>query len=160
IEQGAYASAESDLDLAAALEPANDRICALRGEICVRRGQYEQAVAALSEALARNADDARTLFLRGSAYQALEQHDKALDDVHQAVLRDSAYTAAYSNQRAFLHAAAGEYELALADYAIVLQLDPHNVTALVGRELALQARAARPMGAEAASATQVMARHR
>src|SRR5262249_19122518 len=64
-----------------------------------------------------------------------------------------------SNQRAFLHAAAGEYELALADYAIVLQLDPHNVTALVGRELTLQARAAQPAGREPSSATQSMVRH-
>jgi hypothetical protein len=53
------------------------------------------------------------------------------------VLRDPGYTAAYCNQRAHVHAAAGEYELALADYAIVLQLDPLNVTALSGREQAL-----------------------
>jgi hypothetical protein len=35
--------------------------------------------------------------------------------------------------------AAGEYELALTDFAIVLQLDPTNVNALLGREQALKA---------------------
>jgi tetratricopeptide (TPR) repeat protein len=160
IEQGAYALAETDLDRVAAIDPANSQASTLRGLVYLKDGQYERAVAALSEALTRSPEAARTYFLRGSAFQSLEQHDKALDDFHQAVLRDPAYTAAYSNQRAFLHAAAGEYDLALADYAIVLQLDPHNVTALVGRELALQARAARTVEEKTTSATQLMARQR
>ena len=58
---------------------------------------------------------------------------------NQAVLLDTRHTAAYCNQRALVHLAAGEPELAVADYAIVLQLDPTNITALIGREQALEA---------------------
>src|SRR5262249_30283275 len=91
-------------------------------------------------------------YLRGNAHQLLERHDEALHDLHQAVLRDPSHTAAYCNQRAHVHATAGEYELALADYGIVLQLDPLNVTALSGREQAqygLQAQASQPADEEA-----------
>src|SRR5262249_40159352 len=130
IEQGDYPAGSAELDRVAEQDPANARISHLRGLIALKQGRYEQAVADFTHALNHGPDDARTLFLRGSAYQFLEQHEKALSDLHQAVLYDPRYTASYCNQRAWVHATSGNHELALADYAIVLQLDPLNVTAL------------------------------
>src|SRR5262249_46613441 len=78
--------------------------------------------------------NAEALHLRATARQLLGRHDEALADLNQAVVLDGRYTAALCNHRASLHASRGEYELALADYAVVLQLHPAHCSALAGRE--------------------------
>ncbi len=118
----------------------------------MKQGQHERAVADFTASLRLNAGNARSLFLRGTVHQLREQHEQALADFQQAVLLDPQYTAAYCNQRALLHVTRGEYEDALADYAIVLQLDETNLTALLGREHALQALKERPVLRTAAPA--------
>src|SRR5262249_14841294 len=139
VEQANYTAAAAELDRVAVLEPDSAPTHHLRGQIALKQGRYEQAIANLSAVLMQTPDGASALFLRGCANQFLERHDEALADLHQAVLRDPSYTSAYCNQRAWVHVAAGNYELALADYGIVLQLDPLDVTALAGKEEALKA---------------------
>ncbi|HTU18228.1 MAG TPA: tetratricopeptide repeat protein [Gemmataceae bacterium] len=138
VQQGAYEEAAADLSHVLAADANNAQVYHLRGMAAMKQGQYDEALADFNTSLKLNPSNARTLFLRGTVYQHREQHPEALADFQQAVLLDPSYTAAYCNQRALLHAAQGDYELALADYAIVLQLDRTNVTALLGREHALE----------------------
>ncbi len=144
VQQGIYDEAIADFTRALQLDAENAQAYHLRGLAEMKQGDFDKALADFGESLKRNPNNARAMFLRATVYQQREQHDEALADFHQAVLLDPQYTAAYCNQRALLHAARGDYELALADYAIVLQLDETNVTALLGREQALQALKDRP----------------
>jgi tetratricopeptide (TPR) repeat protein len=144
VQQGAYDAANADFARALEIDPDNAQAYHVRGLTAMNQGQYQKALADFTEVLRRQPNNARTLFLRGSVQQLLERHEEALADFNQAVLLDPQYTAAYCNQRALIHAGRGEYELALTDYAIVLQLDPTNVTALAGREQVLQAQQAQP----------------
>jgi tetratricopeptide (TPR) repeat protein len=138
VQQGAYEEAVADFAHVLARDPNNAQIYHLRGMAAMKQGQHDEALSDFNTSLRLNPNNARTLFLRGTVYQHREQHVEALNDFQQAVLLDPSYTAAYCNQRALVHASRGDYELALADYAIVLQLDKTNVTALLGREQALQ----------------------
>jgi tetratricopeptide (TPR) repeat protein len=142
--QGAYEAADADFSRALQLEPNNAHAHNVRGVTAMKQGDFVRALADFTNSFSLNPNNARTLFLRGTVYQTLEQHERALADLNQAVLLDPQYTAAFCNQRALIHAANCEYELALAEYAIVLQLDRTNLTALLGRERALQALQSQP----------------
>jgi len=144
-DQGAYEAAVADFGRALELDPRSAAAYQLRAQTDMKRGDPAAALADLAASLRLNPDDARTLFLRGTAQAALGHDEAALADLNQAVLLDPQYTAAYCAQQATVHVARGEYDLALADYAIILQLDPTNVTALAGREqVALALRSAPP----------------
>jgi len=144
VEQGEFEPALEDFARALKLDPKNARAYRSRGQAALRQGDPEKAVADLTRSLRLDEKNAEALHLRATARQLLGRHDEALADLNQAVVLDGRYTAALCNHRASLHASRGEYELALADYAVVLQLDPANCAALAGREQALQARQARP----------------
>jgi tetratricopeptide (TPR) repeat protein len=144
-QQGVYEAADADVTRALEIEPNNAHVHNVRGVTAMKQGDFERALADFTNSYSLNPNNARTLFLRGSVYQTLEQHERALADLNQAVLLDPQYTAAFCNQRALIHAANDEYELALAEYAIVLLLDRTNLTALMGRERALQALQSRPI---------------
>ncbi len=105
----------------------------------LHQGESDKALAAFTRSLELNPANAEAFAQRASAFRALARQEESLADLNQAVLLDPRHTAAYCNQRATLHFQNGEYEQALADYAIVLQLDPANLTALLGREQALEA---------------------
>jgi tetratricopeptide (TPR) repeat protein len=150
VQQGSYDEAIADFARVLAFDPDNAQVYHLRGLATMKQGRYDEALVDFNESLRLNPNNARTLFLRATVYQHREQHQEALNNFQQAVLLDPQYTAVYCNQRALVHALHGNYEQALADYAIVLQLDSTNVTALLGREQALQAlqeRASRPVEA-------------
>ena len=152
-QQGDYSSAEADFDRALALAPRDAHAYRLRAEAAIAQGEYEKALRDLRRSLELNPASAVALHLGGTALQGLGRGAEALDEFNKAMLLDPRYTAAYCNQRALLHAYAGEYGPALADYAIVLQIDPCNLTAVAGRErvqaalLAAPAEVARSNGA-------------
>jgi tetratricopeptide (TPR) repeat protein len=147
-QQGVYEAADADVSRALELEPNNAHVHNVRGVTAMKQGDFERALADFTNSCSLNPNNARTLFLRGTVYQTLEQHERALADLNQAVLLDPQYTVAFCNQRALIHAANDEYELALAEYAIVLLLDRTNLTALMGRERALQALQSRPISTQ------------
>lgn len=88
--------------------------------------------------------NSRAYAFRGLSRQALKQHEPALLDFAHAVRLDPRYAAAYCNQRAALHAARGDHELAAADYSLVLLFDSGNEVAKAGRDQALRALLSRP----------------
>jgi tetratricopeptide (TPR) repeat protein len=155
LEQGDYQAAAADFAQALELDPACAAAYLLRGQTAWKRGDLPAAIADFTESLRLQPNDAQTLFLRGSVYGVLGKDEAALADLNQAVLRDLQYTAAYCAQRAIVHAAREEYEAALADYGIVLHIDPTNVTALNGREHVLLAIQDRDKRKHMAATTQV-----
>ncbi len=137
-QQGNYEAASEDFTAALQINPRDAHAHQARGQAALHQGEYDKAYTSLTRALELNPKNAEAFSLRASAHQARGEDDDALADLTQAVLLDGKYTAAYSNQRAQVHLRFNQYEQALANFAVVLQLDPANLTALIGREQALE----------------------
>jgi tetratricopeptide (TPR) repeat protein len=122
----------------------NDQAFYLRGVALSKTGDFAGAQADLTEALRLDPSNARAYAFRGLSHQALRRAEPAVRDFAHAVRLDGRYAAAYCNQRAALHSARGEYEQAVADYSLVLLLDPDNGDAKAARDQALRALLTRP----------------
>jgi tetratricopeptide (TPR) repeat protein len=122
----------------------NDQAFYLRGVARSKLNDYAGAQADLSEALRLDPSNARAFAFRGLSRQALKQIESSVSDYANAVRLDGRYAAAYCNQLAALHSARGEYEMAAADYSLILLFDPANDAAKAGRDQALRDLLARP----------------
>jgi hypothetical protein len=111
-----------------------------RGVARAKQGKHIQAVADFTQSLRLNPTNAATFAQRAESLRALKKHDLALRDMTNAMLLDPKHAAAYCGQRGLLHAARGEYMQALADYTVVLMLDPQHPNVPIWREEALRAR--------------------
>src|SRR6266853_6701557 len=78
------------------LRQASTRAKALeRGNALVSRGQYAEAVLALSEAIRLNSNPAKAHELRAIAYSKLGDHKRAVDDLSTVILLDAGNLSAY-----------------------------------------------------------------
>lgn len=75
---------------------------------------------------------AKAYFHRGVAYNGLDQHDKAVADLSQAIQLKPKFARAWY-QRGNAHADKGQFDPAIADYDQALQLKPKNARALANR---------------------------
>lgn len=102
-----------------------------------QQGRYQEAIIAYQRAQLDNPDDPIPYFNAAQAYQALEQHDKALEALAQALKRAPAelHSIIYYN-RGNIYFQLAEYALAVADYKQALLLDPNNNDARHNLELA------------------------
>jgi len=77
--------------------------------------RYEDAIVALTHAIALNPDDKLAFDRRGSAYKSLKQYDRALQDYNRALEIDSTFDNAYRNRgHVFRHTKL--YRAAIADF--------------------------------------------
>jgi tetratricopeptide (TPR) repeat protein len=83
---------------------------------------------------------AQALANRASAYQLLDRHDAALQDITRALLLDRKYAAAYCTQRGILQLTHERLDGAVADLTVALLLDPDNLAARAFHEEAMQRR--------------------
>lgn len=75
-----------------------------------------------SDLIQKNPTDGRLFTLRASAWWAMKQNQKALDDFDQAIKLGYDAPHAYSS-RGMFHAAMGDFDEAIADYTTALQRD-------------------------------------
>lgn len=135
MEQGRMEEAEGALGRAAGMAAPDDPSPSLAlGELALRRGQASAALVHAERAVltARAADAPRALgaahYLRGRAYYAMDQLDRAEDDLRNAVLFDGQLVAARGGVGE-LRARKGDLKGAIEAFKLVLQLDPDNVPA-------------------------------
>jgi tetratricopeptide (TPR) repeat protein len=102
------------------------------GEDALSRGDNYFAIKCFSEALARNANNAKAFALRGAAFDRIGDHLKAIDDFTQAVLLDSVNPSVYLG-RGLAYNSAGNFNLAVQDLGHAIELDPKNVLAYRAR---------------------------
>ncbi len=112
----------------------------LRGKLEFRRARFDAAVTDLTTALKLNPQFTEALADRAGVYRAMSRHKDALGDLTSAVHQDPKYAAEYLVQLGIVRGAMGEFNGAIADFIVALQLDPSNKAAIRGKELVTQLR--------------------
>jgi hypothetical protein len=105
-----------------------------RGKAFFEAGEWDQAIAALDEAIVRNPLDAEAHLFRGQSYmcRGREYVGRALADYNEAIRLDPKNYEAYYH-RAIAYRERGEKQKALADDLIARRLDPNAEKAALMR---------------------------
>jgi len=109
------------------LDPKNDGARAMRGASRVELGEFEPALADLTQALAALPDDPNILTARGRAHAGLNKPVEARADFDRAIERQPAQLEAWK-QRGLLRLKAREFEGALSDFNQLVKLAPNLPT--------------------------------
>jgi tetratricopeptide (TPR) repeat protein len=110
-----------------------------QGDDWMDKGQYDRAIAAYSEALRHDAENARAYNNRGYAWYQKGQKDKAVADYSAALRRQPEYVQALNN-RGLALIDLGKVDEAIADFTKSLEINPLELAALLGRALAYKAK--------------------
>jgi tetratricopeptide (TPR) repeat protein len=93
-----------------------------RAQIYVKNGDYDRAIADLSEFIRLNPDSVRALNERGLNYERKDEVDKAIADYSKAIRLDKGSSPSYS-YRGSAYEKKGELDKAIADYSEAIRLD-------------------------------------
>lgn len=124
--------AESVLNAAIAMAPADPRLYIDRAEATAAEQRYADAEADLDRALRLNPDDADALALRAGARRHLGNLDGALLDAEEALQLVPDHLGALL-ERGILRRLAGDPAGAREDWLRILELAPHGAAASVAR---------------------------
>ena len=94
-----------------------------RGVAYIETGNYDGAIADLSEAIRLDAKNARAYNNRGWAHNEKKNYQRALADLDEAIRLDPNYAYAYNN-RGNAHRGKNDFDRAIADYSEAIRLDP------------------------------------
>ncbi len=126
----------------------------LRGKLEASRERFDSAVRDLTMSLKLDPRNSDARAERGLAYRRLHKNWYSLVDFVQAVQADPKHSAEYMVQRGIVAGARKQYNRAIADFAVALQLNPNHQTAARGRGMVTELRAiaeAKTSGGEPAS---------
>ncbi|MEC4891398.1 MAG: tetratricopeptide repeat protein [Oscillatoria sp. PMC 1051.18] len=101
----------------------------------VEQGKYAEAIATLSQLIARQPQNAAHYNNRGLLHFKNHQFLQALADYNQAIELDPRLDSAYNN-RANYYAAVGDLAAAIADYDRALDYNPANLRARINLAIA------------------------
>ena len=87
------------------------------------RGDYQQAIDALTEGISQDPHDASPYNNRGAAHAAVGEYELAIVDYDKAI-ELAPEEATFFNNRGLVYAAQGDYEAAFADYGHAIELNP------------------------------------
>jgi len=96
----------------------------VRGAAYNRKGDYEQAIADTSKAIAIDSKFASAYINRSNIYAQKGDFDRAIADATRAIEIDPKNANAYDN-RGFAHFRKGDYDLAIADATKAIDIDPN-----------------------------------
>ncbi len=103
-----------------------------RGYAHNKQGQYTQAIAGYTRAIALNPEYATAYHNRGYAYRVQGQYTQAIADYTRAIALNPEYATAYHN-RGYAYRVQGQYTQAIADYTRAIALNPEYATAYGNR---------------------------
>jgi tetratricopeptide (TPR) repeat protein len=101
----------------------------------LNNGDYDKAIATLSEAMRLDPKSALVFASRGFAYEKKRDYDRAIADHNEAIRLDPNYALASSN-RGFAYLNKGDNDRAIADFNEAIRLDAKNANTFFGRGLA------------------------
>ncbi len=84
LANGDFESALAPLKTVTLYDPQNDQVNALLAEVNFKEGYYDEVIDFATKALQRNRQNGKAYLMRGKAYLALEEYDKAYDDLKLA----------------------------------------------------------------------------
>jgi tetratricopeptide (TPR) repeat protein len=119
--------------------PSTAREFADRGISYAQSGDYDRAIADLSQAIRLNPKDDNAYNWRAYAYSQKRDYDRAIADYNQAIRLNPNYESAYYS-RGLAYYMKKDYNRAIADYEAVLRINPNHANAKQGLEYARQAR--------------------
>jgi tetratricopeptide (TPR) repeat protein len=79
-----FESALAPLKTVTLYDPQNDEVNALLAEVNFKQGHYDEVIDFATKALQRNRQNGKAYLMRGKAYLAQEEYDKAYDDLKLA----------------------------------------------------------------------------
>jgi len=97
------------------------------GEKLFAAGKYSEAIKVLTTSAELNPMRARTLFLRGRAFNKIGETGKAIDDFSRSVSINPRNEEPFDH-RASSYIKANKFDLALADYRHIFELKPSDAT--------------------------------
>jgi len=114
-----YPQAQTELDHAERLEPGNWKTDETRGRFHQYRGDYPRAIEAFTRAIELRPDAGSLYFERGLLRASLGDRQGAIADYGKAIEHQEELQTEYVHEsRGLLYVDAGEFEKALADFAI------------------------------------------
>lgn len=96
------------------------------------RGEYEQAIAAISQLIQREPGNPVLYYDRGVFYEAVNRTDEAFDDYSQALEKSPGHALALNNRAAIL-ARRGDLEAAVRDLDAAIEHNPSHALAYRNR---------------------------
>jgi tetratricopeptide (TPR) repeat protein len=138
-EQQRLASLKAEEDRKRAEADARVRYSTLvfQSNTDINAGNYDRAIATLSEAIRLNPNDALAFSNRGLAYDRKGGYDRAIADFNEAIRLDPKYAIAFRG-RGVAYGNKGDYDRAIADFTEAIRLDPKLATAFSNRGLAYE----------------------
>jgi len=107
------------------LDPEKSKVEKDKGNEFFKHQKFPEAIAAYTEAIRRNPQDAVLYSNRAAAYTKLGEFQLGLNDCEEALKRDSKFVKAFI-RKAHLETVMKQYHKALATYDEALKIDPEN----------------------------------
>ncbi len=127
LSEGNHTLAIEDYKTAIKLNPGMDMLRINLANAYNIAGEYHQAVSLFSEMIHNN-PSVEAYFNRANSYLFLQEYDKAIDDLNQAIRMKPDYSEAY-NDRGVAHEKKGLMDNALEDYLKAFAIDNKNYLA-------------------------------
>jgi uncharacterized caspase-like protein/lipoprotein NlpI len=103
-----------------------------QGKAAQNRGEFDQAIAALSEAMRLDPNNPHAPKYRADAYESKNDLDRAMRDYNEAIRLDPTFAAAFNN-RGNLYKKVKDFNRAIEDYTEAIRLDPTLAFAVYNR---------------------------
>jgi tetratricopeptide (TPR) repeat protein len=91
------------------------------------KGDYDRAIADLTQAIRLDPNNVYAYYMRGSAYHEKKDYDRAIADFTQAIRLENC--TGYYRRRGIAYMEKGDFTQARRDFETAVQLDPANQNA-------------------------------
>lgn len=122
-----------DFDKAIELGYTESHAYSSRGLFHAEMGNFEEAIADYNEALKINPDDIAPVINRAAVHMSIGKPMKAVEDYTLALKAKENTSSSLLRQRAIAYKAAGKLDEAAADFGAILESNPDDFAATMGR---------------------------
>jgi tetratricopeptide (TPR) repeat protein len=115
----------ADYDEVLRLDPTHAGAFRGRGNLWLRKGEYDKAISDYSEAIRLNPKDYLAYVNRAGTWENKQEYDKAISDYGEAIRLNPSDSLAYEG-RAGTWKERGDYDKAINDYTQAIKINPNS----------------------------------